>query len=125
MKTWNLKFASYKKTDDILETIISGAKKIETRPYTPFEDKNYANIEIGDKLVFKSTDTGKEIEKYAKGCKIYHSVKEMLENESFEDILPGVGSREALESVYEELKEKWGKDYKHALETYGVVAIYI
>ena len=125
MKIWKLKFASYKTADDILDTIVSGAKKIETRPHTRHEEKNYANIKNGDKLIFVSLDTGEEVEKIAKGCKVYSSVGEMLENENHEEIFPGIGSKEALEQVYEEVKEKWGKEYKYNLETYGIVAIYI
>src|SRR3989344_8372134 len=116
MKIWRLNFASYKKTDDILNKIRDGSKKIETRPYTPQEEKNYANIKEGDKLIFKSLDTGIEIEKSAKGCKIYKSVREMLENENYEEIFPGIGSNEALEKVYEEVKEKWGNEYKYNLD---------
>jgi ASC-1-like (ASCH) protein len=125
MRIWRLKFASYKTPNDILNTIISGAKKVETRPHTPHEEKNYADIKKGDRLIFISLDTDEEVEKIAKGCKVYKSISEMLENENYEDIFPGIGSKENLEKVYQEVKEKWGKEYKYNLETYGIVAIYI
>ena len=67
MNTWILKVASYKNTDDILELIASGTKKIETRPFTPKDTKNYGNIKEGDELVFISTETNREVKKIAKG----------------------------------------------------------
>ncbi len=125
MKTWTLKFASYKQPDDILNAIESGLKVIETRPYTPNDSKDYSKIERGDKLIFVSLDTGKKIQKTALGTKVYKTVAEMLQQEDYENIFPGIGSKESLLSVYEEVKEKWGPEYKYNLEHYGIVAIYI
>lgn len=123
-KTWTLKFASYKESDDILNTIESGLKVIETRPYTPQDYKDYSKIKKGDRLVFVSLDTDKQIEKTALGAKVYKTVVEMLQNEDYESIFPGIGSKERLLAVFEEVKQKWGSSYQYNLEHYGIVAIY-
>lgn len=125
MKTWTLKFASYKHPDDILETIENRSKTLETRPYTPHETKDYSMIASGDKLVFKSLDTGREVVRYALGTRVYKSVSDMLEHEDYSKIFPGVESKEKLNAIYEEVKKKWGQEYKDNLEKNGIVVIYI
>ena len=124
MRTWYLKFASKNKPDDIFNMILSGKKIIETRSRNPSDGENdYTNIKPGDILHFKSVDTGKEIEKEVVFNHVYDSVEEMVANEDIEKILPGVGSKENMIRVYDEVKEKWGKKYKYELEHYGIVAI--
>ena len=124
MKTWRLRFASYKTPDDIFDLIISGKKTVETRPRSADSDKrNYANIQIGDKLLFCSVVSGREIEKKVAFVHPYNTVPEMVKKEDEEKILPGVGSKENYLKVIEEVKNKWGEKYKYKLENYGIVAI--
>lgn len=124
MKTWYLRFASYKKPDDIFNLIVDGTKTIETRSRNPDAGtKDYSNVQIGDKLLIKSVVSGRKIEKVVIFVHVYDSVEEMVKNENVESILPGVGSNENYLQVIDEVKKKWGKKYKHDLETYGMVAM--
>lgn len=124
MKTWRLRFASYESADDIFNTIVKKQKTIETRPAKALgSNKNYSNIKKGDKLIFCSVVSGREITKTAEFVHIYKSVEKMLQKEDWERIFPGVGSADKLLKIYDELKIKWGKKYKYQLEQYGIVAI--
>lgn len=124
MKTWHLRFASYKKPDDIFDLIVNGKKTIETRSRNPEDgDKDYSNIQIGDKLQFKSVASGRTIEKEVIFVHSYMNVEEMAGKEDYENIFPGIGSKENLINSYEVAKKKWGKKYKYELENYGIVAI--
>jgi len=123
MRRWILKFASYKKPDDIFDAVVSGKKTIETRPRNPKSRRDYSNIKSGDILVLKSLDSGRAIERIVLFNHTYDSVEEMVDEEDVEKILPGIGSKKSLLKVYEELKSRWGKTYAQKLETYGIVAI--
>ena len=124
MKTWHLKFASYKKPDDIFNLIVNGKKTIETRSRNPEDcDNDYSNIQIGYKLQFRSIASGRTIEKEVIFVHSYKSVEEMAEKEYYENVFPGISSKENLINFYEVAKKKWGKKYKHELENYGIVAI--
>lgn len=124
MKTWNLKFASLNKTDDIFDLVLSGDKTIETRSRNPNDGEgDYTNIKPGDILIIKSLDTGKEIQKEVVFNHVYNSIGEMVSNENEEKIFPGIGSKENLVKVYEDAKNKWGEKYKFEVENYGMVAI--
>ena len=124
MKTWRLRFASLHSPDDIFNLIVSGKKTIETRSRNPDNDKrDYTNVQVGDKLLFCSVSSGREILKEVTFVHPYNSVKEMIEAEDVKKILPGIGSKQNMLDQYEEAKKKWGKKYKHDLETYGVVAM--
>ncbi len=123
MKTWRLRFASYKTSDDIFDLIISGRKSVETRPRNPGGARDYSNIEIADKLLFCSIVSGREITKEVTFVHPYKSVEDMVEKEDVEKIFPGVGSKKKYLEVIEEVKKKWGKEYAFKLEKYGIVAI--
>ncbi len=124
MKTWRLRFASYKTPDDIFDLIVSGKKTIETRSRNPDGGKrDYSNVEVGDKLLFCSVASGREIEKEVIFVRLYYSATEMVKKEDVEKILPGVGSKKNYLKVIEEVKNKWGEKYKYKLENYGIVAI--
>lgn len=123
-KTWNLKFSSLKLPDDIFNLLLSGKKTVETRSRNPKDAENdYTNVKPGDTLHFKSTDTGKVIEKTVVFNHVYDTLEKMVEKEDIEKILPGIGSKESMLNQYEVAKQKWGKKYKFELENYGVVAI--
>lgn len=122
MTVWNLKFSSYKKPNDIFNFLKSGEKTIETRPYNPSKS-DYSKVVPGDVIIFESADNGETTRKVVAFVHLYDSLNKMVSNEPVNKILLGVGSPEKLLKVYDELKDKWGKDYKNALEKYGVVAI--
>ena len=123
-KTWNLKFSSKDKPDDIFDLIVSGNKTIETRSRNPNNEvEDYTNVKTGDILKITSNDTGKEITKIVEFNHVYNSVEEMVANEDVEKILPGIKTKENLLQVYEAVKNKWGEKYKFELENYGIVAI--
>lgn len=123
MARWVLKFAAWKKKNDVFEMIKSGQKTIEDRPYNPEAKRNYSKIIPGDTLVLMSKDTKEKIEKKASFVHFYKSVAEMAENEAVGKIIPGVKTPEELVGIFEELKKKWGKNYAYKLEKYGIVAI--
>jgi ASC-1-like (ASCH) protein len=123
MKTWKLKFASYKKTDDILNFIEDGSKTVETRPVDL--KNNYSLIKPGDKLVCLSIETGKKVIKTAGIVKVYPSLEKMVQKERPQRILPGVKSKDHLLEIFEQFKENWGEKYKNNLEKNGIVVIYL
>lgn len=124
MKTWRLRFASANSPDDIFNLIVDGSKTIETRPRNPEGGKrDYSEVQVGDKLLICSVASGREILKEVTFVHLYESVEKMLEKEAYEKIFPGIGSKERLLEFYEIAKKKWGKKYKHDLETYGIVAM--
>jgi ASC-1-like (ASCH) protein len=124
MKIWRLRFASLKSPDDIFNLIIDGTKTIETRSRNPDNGKrDYSNVSVGDKLLFCSVASGREIKKEVTFVHPYKSVEEMLDNENFEKILPGVGSKENYLNVIADAKKKWGKKYAYELENYGIIAM--
>ncbi len=123
MARWFLRFASYKKKDDIFDFVKSGKKTIETRPYDPTKKRNYALVAPGDTLVFYSLDSKGKFERTATFTHVYPSVAEMVKNEPVGKIFPGIKTPENLLAVYEELKSKWGKSYAYKLEKYGIVAV--
>ena len=124
MKTWRLRFASLKTPDDIFNMVIDGSKTIETRSLNPEDGKrDYANVQVGDKLLFCSVASKREVTKDVVFVHPYKSVEEMVKNEDIEKISPGVGSKDNLIKIYEDAKNKWSKKYKYELETYGIVAI--
>jgi len=123
MKKWLLRFASYKEPDDIFNCVANGTKTIETRPVNPESKNNYANIKIGDQITILSLETGKTIDKTAKFVHVYKSVDEMINNEEPKAIFPTIKTRDELRKVYDDVKKKWGSEYKRKLETYGIVAI--
>lgn len=123
MAKWVLKFASWKKKNDIFEMVKSGEKTIEDRPYNPEKKRNYSKVKPGDTLVLKSLDTGEKIEKKASFIHVYRSVEKMARNEPVEKIIPGVKSPKDLVEIFEQLKKKWGSNYARKLENYGIVAI--
>ena len=123
MKTWNLKFASYKSPDDIFNLIEDGTKTIETRPLDINSEGHYEHINVGDKLVLTSLDSGRVIKRTVKFVHTYKSISEMVNNEDPNAIFPGVETSEALLKIYEEVKFKWGSDYKYRVEHYGIAAI--
>lgn len=124
MKTWRLRFASYKTKDDIFNTIVDGSKTIETRPRkAPGSNKNYEDIIPGDKLLFCSVASGRELTKEVISIHVYDTVSNMIANEDVEKILPGVGSKENMIDNFEIFKNRWGEKYKFELEHYGIVAI--
>jgi ASC-1-like (ASCH) protein len=123
MARWNLKFASYKTKDDIFNAIVIGKKTIETRPRNPESKRDYSDIKVGDTLVFQSLDSGRKLERKVVFIRLYRGVVEMVEKEDPEKIFPGVGSKDNLLILYDEVKKKWGKSYAQKLEKYGIVAI--
>jgi len=123
MAKWVLKFASWKKKNDIFEMVKSGKKTIEDRPYNPEKKRNYGKIKPGDILILKSLDSGEIIEKKVKYVHIYPSVLEMAKNEPVGKIIPGVRTAQELVGIFEQLKKKWGRNYGRKLEKYGIVAI--
>jgi ASC-1-like (ASCH) protein len=123
MARWFLKFASYKKKNDIFDMVKSGKKTIEDRPYNPEKARNYSKVKPGDTLVLCSLDTGEKLEKKATRVCVYKSIREMAENEPIGKIIPGVKSSEELVGLFEEFKKKWGGSYARKLEKYGIVAI--
>jgi len=123
MAKWVLKFASWKKKNDIFEMVKSGKKTIEDRPYSPEKKRNYGKIKPGDILILKSLDSEEIIEKKVKYVHIYPSVLEMAKNEAVEKIIPGVKTAQELVRIFEQLKKKWGRNYARKLEKYGIVAI--
>lgn len=123
MARWVLKFASWKKKNDIFKAVKSGEKTIESRPYNPEKKRNYGLVKPGDTLVLKSLDTGEKIEKKASFVHVYQSVAKMAESEPVEKIIPGCQSAAELVRIFEELKKKWGRNYARKLEKYGIVAI--
>lgn len=124
MKIWNLKFSSYKKTDDIFNFIINGTKTIETRTRNPNDGENdYSNVKVGDILKIKSMDTGKEVQKIVTYNHVYDTVEELVKNEDVTKILPSIKDNDEYLKVIEEVKDKWGEKYKFELEHYGIVAI--
>jgi len=123
MARWVLKFAAWKKKNDIFEMVKSGKKTIEDRPYNPEKKRSYSKIEPGDTLVLVSLDSGDKIEKQAKWVHVYSGIKEMAENEPVDKIIPGCQSPAELVAIFEQLKKKWGVNYARKLEKYGVVAI--
>lgn len=123
MINWVLKCASYKTPDDIINLIKMGKKTVETRPYNPKKPNNYSHIQPGDIITFLSLDSGNSFTKLATFVHIYPSVSAMVNTESPDAILPGIGSARSLIQLYEELKKKWGSEYTRKLDTYGIVAI--
>ena len=124
MKTWRLRFASYKTPDDIFNLIVNGKKTIESRQRkAPGSHKNYQDVKPGDKLLFCSVVSGREVTKEVTFINKYNSVEEMVNKEDVELIFPGVGSKENYLKVIDEVKNKWGEKYKFELEHYGIVAI--
>jgi ASC-1-like (ASCH) protein len=123
MARWLLRVSSYQKRDDIFNLVGSGEKTIETRPNNPLKKRNYSKVKAGDILIFYSLASGKKIEKTATFTHVYESVEEMVKNEPVNKIFPGIKTPENLLGVYEEVKKKWGKNYAHKLEKYGIVAI--
>lgn len=123
MKTWFLKFASNKTPDDIFNFVVSGQKTIETRPVNPKDHPNYTEVQVGDKLLFHSLDSSREIEKTVTFVHIYKSVQDMVSSEPIEKILPSIKTPQELLDIYEQVKQKWGAEYAKNLETHGIVAI--
>lgn len=123
MVTWFLKFASNQTPDDIFNFVVSGLKTIETRPINPNDHPSYVEIKIGDKLVFHSLDSGREIEKNVTFVHIYKSVQDMVISEPVQQILPGIKTPQEMLDVYEQVKQKWGGEYAYNLEHFGIVAI--
>lgn len=115
-KTWTLRFASYKKPDDIFDLVVNGKKTIETRP-------NKKDFKLGDRLVMISVASKRKVEKEIIFVHKYKSIEKMVEKENEEKIFPGIGSKVNLLKVYEEAKVKWGKEYKNELEKFGIVAL--
>lgn len=115
-KTWVLRFASYKTSDDIFNATVDGTKTIETRPATK-------NFKIGDKLILVSIVTKRKIDKEITFVHKYNTPEEMLDHEDCSKIFPHIGSKENLLKFYEEAKIKWGKKYKDNLEKFGIVAL--
>lgn len=124
MKTWKLKFASYKEKDDIFNMILSGKKTIETRSRNSNDGENdYTNIKEGDTLEIISLDSGKKIEKIVTFNHVYNSVEELVQHEDVTKILPNISNNDEYLKIIEEVKNKWGEKYKFELENYGMVAI--
>ena len=124
MKTWKLKFASYKEKDDIFNMILNGKKTIETRSRKPNDGENdYSNIEVGDKLEITSLDSGKKVEKIVTFNHAYNSVEKLVQHEDVTKILPNISNNDEYLKIIEEVKNKWGEKYKFELESYGMVAI--
>ncbi len=123
MAEWILKFASYKRENDVFEAVKSGEKTIETRPLNKKSKRNYSKIEPGDKLVMYSLDTKEKLDKIATYIHVYRFLEEMVKSEPVEKIWPGVKTPNQLLAIYEEVKKKWGKSYAEKLDKYGIVAI--
>ena len=123
MARWVLNFASFKKPNDIFDTVKSGAKTIETRPYNPKAKRNYSKVAEGDTLIFKSRDTGEKIERIATFVHLYNSIKKMSESEQVDSIMPGINTPGELVEFFEEIKRKFGSSYAKKIEGYGIVAI--
>jgi ASC-1-like (ASCH) protein len=123
MARWILKFASYKKRNDIFDAVKRGEKTIETRSINLAAKRNYSQVKPEDILVMLSLDTKERIEKIVTFVHIYKSVAEMAKKESTEKIIPGVKTSKELIDIFEELKKKWGRSYANKLEKYGIVAM--
>ena len=123
MAEWLLRFASYKRENDIFEAVKSGEKTIEKRPLNKKSKRDYSKIRPGDKLVMYSLDTKEKLNKIATDIHVYRSVEEMVKSEPVEKIWPGVKTPNQLLAIYEEVKKKWGKSYAEKLDKYGIVAI--
>ena len=123
MARWVLKFASWKKPNDIFEMVKSGQKTIEDRPLNLDKRRNFGQIKPGDILVCVSLDTKEKIERIVKWVKIYQSIRKMAEYEPVDQIIPGVKTADELVAIFEQLKKKWGNSYARKLEKYGIVAI--
>ena len=122
MKKWILRFASYRKPDDIFDLVLSGEKTIETRPRNPKSSRDYAKIQVGDVLILKSVVSVRIIEKKVSAVHLYGSVNEMVEKEDEEKIFPGIGSKENLVGFFEAVGKKW-RSYAEKLDKYGIIAI--
>lgn len=114
-----LKFASWKKENDIFDAVKNGFKTVETRPAT----EKYSQIRTGDTVTLRSLDTGESIEKKVSFVHKYRSIGDMAEAEDTSKIVPGVTTRDRLAEVFEEFKKKWGREYAEKLEKYGIIAI--
>ncbi len=123
MAEWLLRFASYKRGNDIFEAVKSGEKTIETRPLNKKSKRDYSKIKPGDKLVMYSLDTKEKLNKITTYIHVYRSVEEMVESEPVEKIWPGVKTPNQLLAIYEKAKKKWGKSYAEKLDKYGIVVI--
>ncbi len=123
MAKWVLKFASYRKKNDIFDAVKSGQKTIETRPINLAVKRNYSQVKVGDVLVMVSLKTKEKLEKVVTFAHVYKSVAEMVKEEPVGKIIPGVKTPEELMVIFEELKKKWGRSYANKLEKYGIVAI--
>lgn len=114
-----LKFASWKKPNDIFDAIKSGEKTVETRPAS----LKYCAVKKGDLIELLSLDTKEKIKRTVKFIHKYKSVAEMAEKEEVNKIIPGVETKEQLIKTFDILKKKWGKQYADKIETFGMVAI--
>ncbi len=123
MARWVLKFASWKRSNDIFEAIKLGKTTIETRPNNLEKKRNYSQVKPGDTLILCSLDTEEKIEKKASFVHVYKSIQKMANSEPVNKIIPGVRNPNELVQIFEELKKKWGKDYARKLENYGIVVI--
>ena len=123
MAKWILKFASYKKKNDIFDAVKNGEKTIETRPINLEAKRNYSQVKVGDVLRMVSLDTKEEMEKVVTFVHPYKSVSDLAKNEPVGKIIPGVKTSKELVDIFEELKKKWGKSYSNKLEKYDIVAI--
>lgn len=123
MARWVLRFAAWKKKNDIFEAVKSGRKTIETRLNNKESKRNYSQVKPGDVLVLLSVGTREKIEKKVNYVHVYKSVAEMAENEPVDKIIPGCQSGAELVAIFEQLKKKWGRNYAQKLEKYGIVAI--
>lgn len=123
MAKWFLKFASYKKPNDVFDMVKSGSKTIETRPRNKESSRDYSRIKPGDTLIMQSNDTGERIEKTVTFVHLYDSIEGLAENEPVKKVLPGVSSSNELIEVFQELKKRWGRRYGEKLEKFGIVAI--
>lgn len=91
-------------------------KTVEGRAWTKKID--YRQMRKGDKLTFRNLDTGEELTVMIDEVNWYPSVKEMLENEGLESLLPGVKSIEEGIELYHSFP-----GYEERIKEGGIFAI--
>ncbi len=98
--------------------IKAGTKKIEGRVKTSRDTFLYSDLVVGDTITFTNKTTGEKMIVDVLNIRHYPNTREMLENESVENVLSSGKNIEGGIESYNNLSE-----YKENIPKYGIWAI--